>query len=401
MVRLNFLILGVLAIQVASVPSICGTEEECNQACADEWQDPGYKCERYSQKQQACEGCVVFRCMTKSQVQYRNPLNGKLACCPADHHWEFNKDVNKGKCCHNSKYLSVEPKSKTVDCCPAGDNPPHKLFVDPVTGDSSCCESSAIEYKEGKCIMAPPKPPPHDDRDPRKPGQPDQIPVPPAPQPPTPPADQCGHQVCPPDEYDMGVEYGKCYRLISVATGSPISMYRNEKSYTFGPRDPKDVTWHFRLCRSTTDCTPGGTIKADEKFVLNDVIGKPWDANPGPWFFCHGVHHYPCVEGKNAKEFNAKKYCTSEGCGLCISTDPDGLGGVCPGQLSLGSMTNPRNCMPFFFEEMPCLWPSPFQPQVQPPPVVKEAVSFATAEDAPEADDNGEFEFEFHDTDEL
>lgn len=391
MSRLYLIFLGILATQVASVPFRCGTEAECNQFCADEWQDPGYKCEQYSQKQQACEGCVVFRCMTKSQVQYRNPLNGKLACCPADHHWEFNTDVKKGKCCHNSKYLSTEPSSKSVECCPAGDSPPHKLFVDHATGGSSCCESSAIGYKDGKCIMAPLQPPPDPD-------QPDRPDVKPEPQPLPPPADECGHQVCPPDEYDMGVVYGKCYRLISVATGAPISMYRNEKSYTFGPRDPKDVTWHFRLCHSTTDCTPGGTVKADETFVLNDVIGKPWDASPGPWFFCHGVHHYPCDDGKNAKQFNAKKYCTSEGCGLCLSTDPDGLGGVCPGQLSLGSMTNPRNCMPYFFEEMPCLWPSPFKPQRQAPPI--QAASFATNGADTEADDGG-LDFEFEKIEEL
>lgn len=221
MVRLNILVLGFLATQVAAVPFRCGTEEECNQFCANEWQDPGYKCEQYSQKQQACEGCVVFRCMTKSQVQYRNPLNGKLACCPADHHWEFNKDVKKGKCCHNSKYLSVDPNSKTADCCPAGDSPPHKLFVDPVTGDSSCCESSAIGYKEGKCIMAPPQPPPDDNRDPRKPGQPGQTPVLPIPQPPSPPADQCGHRIYPPDELDMGVEYIEMLPIDQCSHGVP------------------------------------------------------------------------------------------------------------------------------------------------------------------------------------
>lgn len=65
----------------------------------------------------------------------------------------------------------------------------------------------------------------------------------------------------------MGVEYGKCYRLIGVATGSAIYMYGNEKSCSFGPRYPKDVTWYLRLCPI---CTSGGTVKADENFVLNE-----------------------------------------------------------------------------------------------------------------------------------
>lgn len=375
MVRFKLLIIGFLAAKVASEPTRCGTEEQCNKLCAEEWQDDGYTCEQYSAKQQACQGCVVFRCMTKSQVQYRNPLDGKLACCPANNHWEFNTEVKKGKCCHDSQYLSLEPNSKTVDCCPAGDKPKHKLFVDPATGASACCEATAIEFKDGKCVMTPPPPPP--------------VPTPPDRQPPK-PDDQCGYQVCPPDEYDLGAEYGKCYRLISVTTGFPVSIPRAGNSYRY---DQKHDTWQFRVCRSATDCTPGGTIKADEKFVLNDVIGMPWDATPGPWWLCHGTHHYPCTDGKNAKEFNAKKYCTSEGCGLCLSTDPDGLGGVCPGQAALGSMANPRNCMPFLFEEMPCLWPNQLQQAA--PTVKREASSEATAA-SPETDDSG-FEFEFND----
>ena len=189
----------------------------------------------------------------------------------------------------------------------------------------------------------------------------------------------------------MGVEYGKCYRLISVEKKTPISIYRGEGAYRWDRDNP---TWQFRMCRSTTDCTPGGTIKADEKFVLNDVIGKSWDAKPDPWWFCHGIHHGPCIEAKRAKQFNAKKYCTSEGCGICLSTDPDGLGGVCPGQANLGSMTNPRNCMPFFFEEMPCLWPNPLLPQSPPAAKAASFASFAAPEAAPAAADGG-FEFEF------
>ncbi|KAJ5716119.1 hypothetical protein N7493_008030 [Penicillium malachiteum] len=82
-----------------------------------------------------------------------------------------------------------------------------------------------------------------------------------------------------------------------------------------------------------------------------------------------------------------------KGCGLCLSTDPDGFGGVCPGQAALGSMTNPRNCMPFLFEEMPCLWPNPLIDAA--PHVAQKAVFEAAA--APDTDGDDGFEFEFDD----
>ncbi|KAJ5702202.1 hypothetical protein N7488_009750 [Penicillium malachiteum] len=112
-------------------------------------------------------------------------------------------------------------------------------------------------------------------------------------------------------------------------------------------------------------------------FPENQTILSHWNKNPGPWWFLHGVHHYPCTNGKKVKEFNAKKYCTSEGCGLCLSTDYDGLGGACPGEAAPGSMTNLRNFMPFLFEEMPCLWPNPLIDAA--PPVAQKAVFEAAA----------------------
>ncbi|KAJ5627071.1 hypothetical protein N7528_004498 [Penicillium herquei] len=81
---------------------------------------------------------------------------------------------------------------------------------------------------------------------------------------------------------------------------------------------------------------------------------------------------------KKAKEFNTKKYCTSEGHEMCLSTDPDGLGGVCPGRATPGSMTNPRN-------GMPCLWPNQLIDAA--PLVAQKAVFEATA--APDTDDDG------------
>ena len=326
------------AAQAASqAASKCGTEEQCNKLCQDEWGE-GYLCKKYDANAKACKGCVDFRCMSRKETPYRDPLTGTLECCPADTHFEFSKKVKKGKCCDNNKFLSVNATFDAVGCCPKGE-PQHALFVDPSSGESSCCEATAIGFWDGVCHMPAPNPGPN-----------------PGPNPdPKPDPEECGHQVCPPDEYDMGIEYGKCYRLISPVTGFPLALngdYRISES-------EQSPLWQFRVCHSTTNCSPGGTVKADGKFVLQDVIGPLNNKDDGPWFVCNGAHYRPCKDEKGVKFFTAKKWCTSDGCGICLGADPKGIGRVCPGHNALGDTNNPRQCIPFKVEEVSCLDKNP------------------------------------------
>ncbi|KAE8392497.1 hypothetical protein BDV23DRAFT_151002 [Aspergillus alliaceus] len=270
--------------------------------------------------------------MTRDEVPYRDPITGTMDCCPGGTHFEFDKGLQKGGCCDDGKYLSVNTTFKAVGCCPEGE-PKHALFVDPDTGDSSCCEATAIGFSEGQCVMP-------DGPNPNPPSK----------------KNECGHEICPPNEHDMGLVYGKCYRLISPVTGFPLSVYTSDYRLSETDQDP---IWQFRVCHSTTDCSPGGTVKEDEKFTLNDVIGPLGNKDPGPWWICNGAHYAPCKDGKNAKKFTAKKWCTSDGCGICLAADPKGIGRVCPGHQALGDSNNPRQCIPFIVEEMQCLADNP------------------------------------------
>ena len=193
-----------------------------------------------------------------------------------------------------------------MGCCPKGE-PPDKFFVNPNTKASSCCPSNALGYIDGKCIF--PEPP-----------QPSPSPCP-APKPqPQPPKDVCGQHVCPPDENDMAMEYGKCYRLINAGSKLPLALNNDYRT------DQENSIWRFRVCRNTKNCTPDGTVKADHKFVLNDVIGK---AGEGPWFICQGAHYGACKDEKSVKQFNAQKWCTSGGSGICLTALPTGIGRAC------------------------------------------------------------------------
>ncbi|OQE87079.1 hypothetical protein PENNAL_c0020G10709 [Penicillium nalgiovense] len=84
------------------------------------------------------------------------------------------------------------------------------------------------------------------------------------------------------------------------------------------------LLWQFRVYHSAEDCSPAGTIKADEKFALNDVIGLPGD---GLWLMC-------------------KVRCKH---------------GICPGARSIGDSdkSNVRECVPFRLEEVSCLVKNP------------------------------------------
>ena len=95
----------------------------------------------------------------------------------------------------------------------------------------------------------------------------------------------------------MAMESGKCYRLINADSKLPLAPNNDY------PTDQENSIWQFRVCHNIKDCTPGGTVKADHKFVLNDVIGK---VGEGPWFIYQGAHYGACKDEKSVKQFSAR-----------------------------------------------------------------------------------------------
>lgn len=148
----------------------------------------------------------------------------------------------------------------------------------------------------------------------------------------------------------MAMEYGKCYRLINADSKLPLAPNNDYRT------DQENSIWQFRVCHNIKDCTPGGTVKADHKFVLNDVIGK---VGEGLWFICQGAHYRVCKDEKSVKQFSARKWCISGSCGICLTAPPTGIGRVCPSGRSLGNNKNERLCMPFIVEEVACLAKNP------------------------------------------
>jgi hypothetical protein len=195
----------------------------------------------------------------------------------------------------------------------------------------------AVAYTNGKCVMPDPKPDPDPNPDPT-------------------PKKKCGKEVCPPNENDLGIEYGKCYMLTSPQ-GTTLSLLTND--YRLQPTDQSDF-WQFRVCHNTNDCSEDGTVSANDEFVLNDVIGKINDNSEGPWWVCRGGHYKPYTDSENVKKFMGRKWCTSEDCGICLKGgNLRGIRRICPGNQALGDDRNPRLCMPFVFEEVTCLADNP------------------------------------------
>lgn len=160
------------------------------------------------------------------------------------------------------------------------------------------------------------------------------------------------------------IKHGSQFRMQASSGGAVVSTPKG-KSGTPLAKDPRkhdyrddlaDPIWQFRVCHDSKDCSLGGTVKADDKFVLNDVIGRAGD---GAWFMCHGAHYRACDRDHLVKELTARRWCNSDGCGICLSTDPKGIGRVCPNGRSLGDDTNPRACMPYLLEEVACLAKNP------------------------------------------
>ncbi|PLN75643.1 hypothetical protein BDW42DRAFT_189137 [Aspergillus taichungensis] len=295
MIRAVIWCAAFFAAQAASqAASKCGTEEQCNKSCQDAWGE-GYLSEKYDANAKVCKRCVNFKCMSRKETPYRDPLTGTMEGCPADTRFEFSEEVKKGECCENNKFLSVNATFNAVGCCPKGE-PQHALFVNPCSGESSYCEATAIGFWDGVYHMPVPKPGPK---------------VGPNPDPKPNPKD-------PVTGFPLALN-GDCY--ISESEQSPL--------------------WQFRV-----------TVKADGEIVLQDEIGPLNNKDEGPWFVCNGAHYRPCKDEKGVKCVTAKKWCTSDGCGTCLEADPQGIGRVCPGHNALGDTNNPRQCIPFQVEEV-------------------------------------------------
>lgn len=320
------LILAVALLGAQAMAKQCGTKAQCDQGCEAKY-GKGYFCDEYEEPE--CYHCKGESCYGDGE-RYTDPESGKLRCCDnKGDHWTYDDKYSKqGLCCAADEDFSIDRKNKQVGCCPHGE-PKHHYSYDPEAGVGHCCEEG-FSFVDGQCVEDKPTPPP----------------VP----------EKCGREICPDDNGNLGLEYGKCYRLKN-AEGKALHLFVGD--YRWEPSD-NSLMWQFRVCRSTDDCSQGGTVGSKDTFVLNDVFGVPTSASDNPWWVCKAVHYRPCDNTDLVKKFTARKWCDAEHCGICLKGDITGVGLVCPtNNRAIGDHRNPNWCTPIIVEEVPCLADNP------------------------------------------
>ncbi|KAF3936744.1 hypothetical protein ABW19_dt0201901 [Dactylella cylindrospora] len=309
--------------------------EEANRLCNESMND-----QRAIASSRAPDGspdsCVVTACFGGRDA-YVDPVDEKIKCCATGLKWNYNDEASLGQCCAAGQTLSVNVEVKQGACCGAG----HSFFYDAVVQKGICCPSDSEGYSNGECQpwKGPPVPPTPDCHE-----KPQGFY----------PCDDChGVEVCP-NSISMGMQYGRCYQFTDPKRGT-LGRYLNE--YQMGGI-MQGV--HFKLCKSTTDCSIGEELKAGQSFYLqdmigdvNDVLGKPAWMNTA----ANLAHKQVTTNAAAAAQLSAKPGCFADGCLLCLHGTGalQGFGMACPSpQSGVSQFQNPNICLPLKVQQVRC-----------------------------------------------
>lgn len=162
-----------------------------------------------------------------------------------------------------------------------------------------------------------------------------------------------GAAVCPQKiGSDLGIKYGHCYVLLSL--NANYLGHDSATKYVVEGENPGVV---FRVCGDDSDClTSADTlVLSNGTWWMQDQFGDP----SGTGFGWLGGSGDLTVQDNSTAALVLGGSTTWYGgeCAVCITFPPGGAHAPCPlspGQSHLGVASNPNNCQPFFFQEVPC-----------------------------------------------
>ena len=323
------LLVGLTVELAAAAPPI--SQEDCDKLCQDKLNNLHAVGQLYDihNGMGSCDECII--CVGEGG-KYTDPNTGRRRCCDKKNQVFLNGPPGSklGKCCDASQAYLVDTTAQKGDCCPATN---HVYLWDAKSQSGSCCPSGTAYFDGHKC-------------------QPEIVPEP------KPHTISCSpHSVCASSSKTTGLRQGHCFQLMDTK-GRTLSLHRGGTDYML--QNEYDDLYHFKVCASTTDCSPSDKeMTVNDKFFLQDEFGT-WNVNGAGWIDNRCSDHlYFTQDAKSAGAFQAAPWCVDGKCGICLKSAVDacrGLEIVCPAtNPGIGRYVNSNYCLPLFVKEVPCM----------------------------------------------
>lgn len=243
--------------------------------------------------------------------------------------WKKEKAIQ----CTNDKYFSDwNMEHGGGGCCPNGE-PKHTLFYDSKTQTSQCCLADASYFKDWNCIMERPN------LDPTSSG-------------PT-PSTRNGYA----ERTFVPQWEGPGHRIRQITASRTSRIFLSATTTTTTSGRPTTPTSDNFLSAKAQMLAPRAKLWRKRWFCCQRRYWQPTNERHQSLM---GLYwHKSCpTDARKAKEFRAQKYCTTEGCGVCLRGFNKGVRHTCPGNQAIVDK-NSLVCMPLMFKKVSCLADNP------------------------------------------
>ncbi|KAG1754648.1 hypothetical protein EDB19DRAFT_1844689 [Suillus lakei] len=154
----------------------------------------------------------------------------------------------------------------------------------------------------------------------------------------------------------LGIKYGHCY-ILSFSDGQQLGAIRENPQYVKGGFF-NDIP--FKICNSTTGCSPGKEVEMGESFYLQDQHGLYTDPKSTKGWIdnAHNGDHLGFTHDTNkAGRFMGTPTCAGGECGIQLRGGPvnGGMGFACPMPTpGVTFYNNPKISQKLRFSEVTC-----------------------------------------------